>query len=135
MRLFFKKPLASAREELLSLWGIGPETADSILLYAGKKPIFVIDSYTKRLCKKYGVEFKTYGEYQKFFENNLILAVSSRAKRKTRSRGICCGKDKICKRFLHSSFGLGRNDKLNNSTLIRIYNEFHALIVKWGKES
>ncbi|MEK7189416.1 MAG: endonuclease III domain-containing protein, partial [Patescibacteria group bacterium] len=54
LRLFFKNPLTSAREELLSLWGIGSETADSILLYAGKKPTFIIDTYTKRLCRQHG---------------------------------------------------------------------------------
>lgn len=47
----FKKKLEPLREELLSLKGVGPETADSMLLYAGRKPIFVIDAYTKRLCK------------------------------------------------------------------------------------
>lgn len=43
------------REELLSLWGIGPETADSILLYAYGFPIFVIDAYTRRLLSRLGV--------------------------------------------------------------------------------
>lgn len=47
--LFFNQDLQSARKELLQLNGIGPETADSILLYAGDKPIFVVDAYTKRL--------------------------------------------------------------------------------------
>lgn len=46
----FRKSLEPLREELLSLKGIGPETADSILLYAGRKPVFVIDAYTKRIC-------------------------------------------------------------------------------------
>jgi endonuclease-3 related protein len=71
LNIFFKQPLASARPELLSLWGIGPETADSILLYAGHKTIFVIDAYTKRLCDKFSVKFKTYCEYQNFFESKL----------------------------------------------------------------
>jgi endonuclease III related protein len=47
--LFFDQDLQSLRKELLQLNGIGPETADSILLYAGDKPIFVVDAYTKRL--------------------------------------------------------------------------------------
>jgi endonuclease-3 related protein len=63
--------ILSARQELLSLWGIGPETADSILLYAFNKPIFVIDAYTKRLCKESTIEFKTYDEYRHFFESQL----------------------------------------------------------------
>jgi endonuclease-3 related protein len=60
-----------ARQTLLSLWGIGPETADSILLYAFGKPVFVIDAYTKRLCKECGMEFETYEEYRSFFESQL----------------------------------------------------------------
>ena len=57
---------------LLSVNGIGPETADSIILYAAKKPIFVIDAYTRRFCKKYfNFESKNYDEYRTFFEDNL----------------------------------------------------------------
>ena len=45
------------REELLSLWGIGPETADSILLYAFRRPVFVIDAYTRRILSRFsGIE-------------------------------------------------------------------------------
>ena len=61
------------RENLLGVWGVGPETADSILLYALKKPYFVVDAYTKRiflgigLCK---IDDK-YGEMQKLFHVNL----------------------------------------------------------------
>jgi len=43
-------PLTEVRAELLSLHGIGPETADSILLYAGRRKVFVVDAYTLRLC-------------------------------------------------------------------------------------
>jgi endonuclease-3 related protein len=52
---FFKRPLDKIRAELLSIKGIGPETADSILLYAGSKPIFVIDAYTKRIFSRLGL--------------------------------------------------------------------------------
>jgi endonuclease-3 related protein len=44
-----------AREELLALWGIGPETADSILLYAFHQPEFVVDAYTKRVLSHHGM--------------------------------------------------------------------------------
>lgn len=67
----FSGRLEAARWELLSVWGIGPETADSMLLYAGHKPTFVIDAYTKRLCEHCGVKFDTYDEYKNFFENKL----------------------------------------------------------------
>ena len=60
------------REEWLSVKGIGKETADSILLYAMGKPVFVIDAYTRRFCKKHlNKEFKEYDHYQEFFEKNL----------------------------------------------------------------
>jgi len=60
------------REKLLKLKGIGPETTDSILLYALDKPIFVIDEYTKRLAKKRKLaENLSYEFLQKLFEKNL----------------------------------------------------------------
>jgi endonuclease III related protein len=79
------------REELLSLYRIGPETADSILLYALKKPIFVIDAYTKRIFSQHGFmkNDDSYDAYQKFFMDNLPHDV-------------------------------------------KLYNEFHALIVHTG---
>ncbi len=63
----------NAREELLSIWGIGPETADSMLLYAGQKPVFVIDAYTKRIMSKLGVckADISYNELQEMFHKNL----------------------------------------------------------------
>jgi endonuclease III related protein len=61
------------RQELLAVWGIGPETADSILLYAYKQPTFVVDTYTKRILNSLGLIDKkaTYGELKKLFEDNL----------------------------------------------------------------
>ncbi len=72
---FFKKDTNELRKELLSLNGIGPETADSILLYAGNKPVFVVDSYTKRLCKRIPIKVEiSYNSIQKHFEKNLSKA-------------------------------------------------------------
>ncbi|MFB3897651.1 MAG: endonuclease III domain-containing protein [bacterium] len=51
----FAIPLPELRQELLAVYGIGEETADSILLYAGNKPIFVIDAYTKRIFGRLGI--------------------------------------------------------------------------------
>ena len=89
----FSRPLAVIRQELLSLWGIGPETADSILLYAAEKPVFVIDAYTKRLFKRLGLGpiSDTYDAWQELFMAQLPLDV-------------------------------------------RLYNEYHALIVALGKD-
>ncbi|MEE9323461.1 MAG: endonuclease [Candidatus Aenigmarchaeota archaeon] len=79
------------RSELLEVKGIGPETCDSILLYACERPYFVIDAYTKRFVKALGIKTKEdYENPRKYFEKNL-------------------------------------------PTDTKIYKEFHALIVEWGK--
>lgn len=69
----FKKDMWELRRELLSLYGIGQETADSILLYAAEKPIFVVDAYTRRIFARLGLfkENLEYGEMQRFFMENL----------------------------------------------------------------
>ncbi len=86
-----KQPLESLRGKLLALDGIGPETADTILLYALNKPIFVIDEYTKRFIQDRNLTRATgYQPIQKFFEARLP-----------------------------------RN--------IKLYQDYHALIVRWGK--
>jgi endonuclease III related protein len=61
------------RRELLSIYGIGEETADSILLYAGNKAVFVIDAYTRRIADRLGlpVRGKRYYDYQVLFSTNL----------------------------------------------------------------
>jgi endonuclease-3 related protein len=61
------------RDELLRIKGVGPETADSILLYAYGKSVFVIDAYTKRLCARVGMapEHATYHALQQLFMDNL----------------------------------------------------------------
>jgi endonuclease-3 related protein len=48
-------PTAALREQLLGVWGIGPETADSILLYAFGRPVFVVDAYTRRVLARHGL--------------------------------------------------------------------------------
>jgi endonuclease-3 related protein len=63
------------RRKLLGVRGIGPETADSILLYGLKKPIFVVDAYTKQILSRHGIisEKASYGEIQGLFMNHLPL--------------------------------------------------------------
>jgi endonuclease-3 related protein len=69
---FLKKDLEICRKQLLTLYGIGPETADSILLYAGQKPIFVIDEYTRRFVKKHNLAKKfSYDFLRNLFQKNL----------------------------------------------------------------
>ena len=68
---FFSGPQEQIRRELLSLEGIGPETADSILLYAADRVSFPIDAYTIRLCERLGIEELGYEKLREFFENSL----------------------------------------------------------------
>jgi len=93
LRNFFKLPLKQARENLLAIKGIGKETADTILLYAGNEPAFVIDSYTKRFAREYKLCSELdYEALQKLFVESLP-----------------------------------KN--------LRVYQDYHASIVKWGKEN
>ena len=72
---FFEKSTHELRAELLSIHGIGEETADDILVYAAKKPSFVIDSYTRRIVDRMGMAPEgrnpRYGAYQALFQDNL----------------------------------------------------------------
>jgi endonuclease III related protein len=54
LKRMFETPTIALREKLLVVFGIGPETADSILLYAGDHPVFVVDAYTKRMLARHG---------------------------------------------------------------------------------
>jgi len=89
----FALDVPAMRRELLSVSGIGPETADSIILYAAEKPIFVVDAYTHRmLCRHDRIdEDADYHAIQELFMDTLPEDVA-------------------------------------------LYNEFHALIVRLGKE-
>lgn len=69
-----EKPAIELRKILLSLAGVGEETADSIVLYAANKPKFVIDAYTRRICKCMGIE-GDYGYLQTLFEKSLPMDV------------------------------------------------------------
>lgn len=89
----FEEDLHTLRNKLLSIKGIGPETADSIILYAANKPIFVVDTYTHRILYRHNLitEETDYQEMQDIFMDSL-----------------------------HDD--------------AEIFNEYHALIVKVGKE-
>jgi endonuclease-3 related protein len=68
-----RKGLLELREELLGVNGIGLETADSILLYGFKKPIFVVDAYTRRILSRHGIgsEKASYETIQNLFMSHL----------------------------------------------------------------
>jgi endonuclease-3 related protein len=69
----FRRPTAELREELLAVHGIGLETADSILLYAGHHAVFVVDAYTRRILERHGLvnEKVRYDDIRQLFESNL----------------------------------------------------------------
>lgn len=91
-----------AREEMLGLEGVGPETADAILLYAFRVPVFVVDAYTKRLLQRLGVKVRPrYEETQEWFTKGMPAVAAKygethaliveHAKARCRSEPRCAG--------------------------------------------
>jgi endonuclease-3 related protein len=101
---FFGRGLGVVRPELLGLRGIGPETADSMLLYAGEMPTFVIDAYTFRVMRRLGLPRKYY-------------------QKKTKTG-----------RWKDDYHTLQRYFMDNLEPDVKLYNEYHALFVEHGKE-
>ncbi|MBI4395749.1 MAG: endonuclease III domain-containing protein [Elusimicrobia bacterium] len=102
MDLFLNRPTAEVRRELLTLNGIGPETADSILLYAGGHPVFVVDAYTRRFGHRFGLFRDTdYHFVQEQFMRQMPPAVYEYrechallvelSKRHCRAKPVCSG--------------------------------------------
>ena len=98
-----KEDLRSIRKKLLSVNGIGPETADSIILYALGKPVFVIDAYTKRVLSRHNIldHNASYDVVQGFFYSKLMENISlyneyhalfvRLAKENCRTKPLCTG--------------------------------------------
>jgi endonuclease III related protein len=120
----FAQPTPVLREQLLSLNGVGPETADSILLYAGQHAVFVVDAYTKRLASRHGIlpEIAKYEEFRAVFERALSqvshLASPGLA---LEARGM-------------ASHSPSRMSMTRRTPLAHIFNQMHALIVSAGKQ-
>ncbi len=85
------------RQQLLSVHGIGPETADSIILYAAEKPVFVIDAYTRRIISRLGLapEKDSYAAYQALFMDN--LSRDTQMFNEYHALLVCLGKN-VCRR-------------------------------------
>lgn len=115
LSVMWSDDLPNLRSRLLQVWGIGPETADSILLYAGGLPAFVVDAYTVRIFTRLGLirEGVGYHELQQFLEANtpaeaavyneyhaLLVALGKHIC--TKSKPICfdCPLSESCKYFL-----------------------------------
>lgn len=76
IKRIMKEDVENLRRELLKIKGVGKETADSILLYALDKPVFVVDEYTRRIIKDFSKKYKinvslSYEKLRKFFEEML----------------------------------------------------------------
>jgi len=125
----FSRPTAELREELLSLHGIGPETADSILLYAANHPVFVVDAYTRRILDRHRIlsTKADYEEIRELFENSLIPLAEPAVKP---------GDDSIpelpagLRGAAHKPSPVSTTQR---PALAQIYNEMHGLIVGVGK--
>jgi endonuclease-3 related protein len=95
--------LETIRVKLLGVNGIGPETADSIILYALEKPVFVIDAYTKRVLSRHNIRKHdaSYHSFQELFHSNLRRDVQlfneyhalfvRAAKEHCRTKPLCTG--------------------------------------------
>jgi endonuclease III related protein len=107
----FALDVVRLREALLAVYGIGPETADSIILYAARQPIFVVDAYTRRIFERLGLvqAVVSYDELQALFMQNLphaeplfneyhalIVALGKRICRKRVPRCAACPLRDIC---------------------------------------
>jgi endonuclease III related protein len=118
----FAQPTEKRRCELLALNGVGPETADSILLYAGDHPVFVVDAYTRRILERHGI----IGAKAGYEEIRALVEQGINQARPESLRETKCGADPR-----HS---VSRMSARQRSELAQHYNEFHALIVRTGVE-
>ena len=141
----FAQPTDGLREELLGLHGVGPETADSILLYAGNHPVFVVDAYTRRILDRHGIlpEKTDYEQIRELFEKALATAgrepearpASEEAQQATGVRGAAHPTG-------HPAGGPAGHSQghppsamstATRTPLAQVYNEMHGLIVGVGK--
>lgn len=94
----FANNIDHLRQQLLSIHGIGEETADSIILYAANKPIFVIDAYTRRIISRTGLalESNSYTAYQSLFMNH--LPTDARLFNEYHALLVCLAKN-VCRKY------------------------------------
>ena len=118
----FAQPTEKLRAELLALNGVGPETADSILLYAGNHPVFVVDAYTRRLLERHGLITAKAG-YEE------IRALIERAVGNAEAETLRTSQPGADPRHKVS-----RMSRAPRGDLAQHYNELHALIVRVGTQ-
>jgi len=118
----FSQETEQLRAELLELNGVGPETADSILLYAGNHPVFVVDAYTRRILERHGlIPAKAgYEEIRQLIENAF-----------SKAEAVALLVEKPGADPRHA---VSRMSRASRTALAQHYNEFHALIVRVGNQ-
>jgi endonuclease-3 related protein len=126
----FAQPTQKLRAELLVLNGVGPETADSILLYAGGHAVFVVDAYTRRILSRHGLakEDADYEELRALCERALgtaAFADECRSTAKDENRRLS-GPAGSC----HSPSRMSRSQR---SATAQVFNETHGLLVGVAK--
>jgi len=125
----FARPTDTLRAELLNLHGVGPETADSILLYAGNHPVFVVDAYTRRILDRHGILPATaaYEEIRNLFEGALRSVAESVADfSEAANQSLAAGIAGAC----HPPSAMSTAKR---TAVTQVYNEMHGLIVGVGK--
>ncbi len=117
-------PTTQLRYELLAQKGIGPETADSILLYAGHHPIFVVDAYTRRVLERHDAVAPDakYDEIRSVVESAL-----------QRERPLRDGRPKPLAQQRPNSHPPSAMSTAPRAPLAQVYNEMHGLFVQLGK--
>lgn len=118
----FAQPTEKLRAELLALKGVGPETADSILLYAGNHPVFVVDAYTRRILERHGM----IGPKTKYEDVRLGIEQAI--------NDAEAGLFKIAQTGTEPRHPASRMSRGKRTELTQHYNEFHALIVRVGNQ-
>jgi endonuclease-3 related protein len=123
------RPTSKLREELLNLHGVGPETADSILLYAGNHPVFVVDAYTRRILARHAIlpEKAPYEEIRKLFERALKPVTKSVGKTSE------AGDQPFATGFAGAAHPPSAMSTAKRTARAQVYNEMHGLIVGVGK--
>src|SRR3989440_896405 len=131
----FAQPTEKLREELLGLNGVGPETADSILLYAGQHPVFVVDAYTRRILDRHGIlpASAAYEEIRQFFQTSLSTGAEADASRTEANSRMNINKLKLESTVVGASHRPSPMSTAKRSALAQIYNEMHGLVVGVGK--
>lgn len=125
----FSEPTEKLREALLSLNGVGPETADSILLYAGNHPVFVVDAYTRRVLERHEIvdARADYEDIRSLFQRALERSAQEQEQHPA---PLAAPPGAALRGTTHPPSAMST---AHRTALVQVYNEMHGLIVGVGK--